>query len=92
MCLNRPFKSFSTPDGESDSSSQLLTIICVCQSFHPQLSQYLLKGFSTSSTVDGQCCLSHGGDGGAALVSTLTQFPENPLPLQLQLWQNAWGR
>lgn len=56
---------------------------------HPQPIQYLLKGFCTYSTVDGQCCLSHGGDGGAAMVSALTQFPENPLPLQRQLWQNA---
>lgn len=56
---------------------------------HSQLIQTLPKGVCTCSAVDGQRCLSHGGDGGAALVSTPTQFPENPLPLRLQIWQNA---
>lgn len=27
------------------------------------------------------CCLSHGADGAAVMVSAPTQFPENPLPL-----------
>lgn len=44
---------------------------------------------ATEQWMDGAACppacLSHGADGAAALVSTPTQFPENPLPLRLQL-------
>lgn len=94
ICITRYYSSqFNDssfkPDGEPEPDFSLLTVICMCQSFHPQLIQYLFKGSCTYSAVDGQCCLSHGADGGVALVSTPTQFPENPLPLRLQLWQNA---
>ena len=75
--MNQPFQSFSKSVNWNLTLHHNYWPVSASHSTH--ISSNFFIGFCTFSTVDGQCCLSHGGgDGGAALVSAPTQFPENP--------------
>lgn len=60
---------------------------CVCEPFHPKQIKYLFWG----CVFIQQCCLSH-VDGGTALVSGPTQFPENPKHTSSRIMAKCWGQ